>query len=308
MQQLAPRMTSSVLDLPEPPAALSPAERLALYAELGKARLTAMAVLAVAMGYLLAGGRADLRLAALLVGAGMLSGASSFLNQFQESEWDARMERTRERPIPSGKISELEALSSGTVLGMVGYLLVDQAVGTSAALVGLAVLLGYNFAYTPLKRVAWWNTLVGALVGALPVVMGQVAAAGSLGTPGALPFGLLFLWQLPHFFAIAWLYRVDYRAGGFAMLSRQDRTGRLSAGAALLGALAMVSLSLVPYVEGQGGWLAAAGVALLGIAMLAPCVRFLAEPTDHAAREVFRFSLVYLPTLFMLMLLDKAGS
>lgn len=307
MQQLSPRMTTLFETLPMRSEALSAAERLRLYADLGKLRLSSMAVLSVAMGYLLAGGVPELRFLGLLAGAGMLSAASSFLNQFQEAEYDARMPRTRERPVPSGRISELEALSSGIVLAMVGYLLVDQSVGTGPAMVGLAVLLGYNFVYTPLKRVAWWNTLAGAVVGALPVVMGQVAAAGSWGAPGAHLFGLVFLWQLPHFFAIAWLYREDYRLGGFAMLSRDDRTGRRSAGAGLAGALALVVLSLTPALQGRAGWIHGLGALGLGLVLLALSLGFLIEPTDSRARGVFGFSLVYLPALLVLMLFDKVG-
>ena len=253
-----------------------------------------------------AGGSPDLRMVALLIGSFLISAASSFLNQFQEAEHDVRMVRTQGRPLPSGRIGDLEALISGMFLGLVGFLLL-QAVHPTAAAVGAAILVGYNMAYTPLKRLTEVNTFVGAVVGALPVVLGAVAVDGRVDAPAQQLFAILFLWQLPHFWAIAWLHREDYRRGGFHMLSRNDMDGRLSGVSTLLGMMLLLPVSLVPSISGVAGPIYFYGALVMGLAWGGLCAAFAWSPSDLAARRVFRASLVYLPALLVLLLADKAG-
>jgi protoheme IX farnesyltransferase len=310
MHDLSTRYSAELAPIAAAPAlsaALTPGERLAAYGELAKAKLSLMAVLAVAAGYLQAGGAVDLRMVALLLGAFLMSAASSFLNQFQEAEHDVRMVRTRGRPLPSGRIGDLEALISGMFLGLVGFLVLQGLVHPTAAAVGAAILVGYNLAYTPLKRLTEVNTFVGAVVGALPVVLGAAAVDGRIGEPAQQLFAILFLWQLPHFWAIAWLHREDYRRGGFYMLSRNDQDGRLSGLSTLLGVLLLLPVSLVPSLSGVAGPIYFYGALMMGLAWGGLCAAFAWSPSDLAARRVFRASLVYLPALLMLLLADKAG-
>lgn len=301
--RLAPRLGA----LEPASRALSGAERVRAYAELGKARLSAMAVAAVGVGYCVGGGGADAKIVPLLVGAGALSAASSFLNQFQEAEFDTLMSRTRVRPIPSGRISELEALATGLFLASIGALVLHHSVHPKALLVGMSILLGYNLAYTPLKRVSQLNTFVGAVVGALPVVLGAVAVRGQVSPPAQVLFAILFLWQLPHFWAIAWMHREDYRRGGYAMLSGRDQTGHISGLYCLLGVLLLFPVTLLPTMSGWTGAAYFCGAVFLGIGWIALAARFAWRPSDENARAVFRGSLVYLPALFLLMLVDKVG-
>lgn len=286
---------------------LSSTQRLAAYAELAKAKLSLMAVVAVAAGYLLAGGEPGAKMLALLLGSFLMSAASSFLNQFQEAEHDVRMVRTRSRPLPSGRIGDLEALVSGMFLGLAGFLILQGLVHPTAAAVGASILVGYNLAYTPLKRLTEANTFVGAVVGALPVILGAAAVDGRIDEPAQQLFAILFLWQLPHFWAIAWLHRDDYRRGGFHMLSRNDQDGRLTGLSTLLGMLLLLPVSLVPSLSGVAGPIYFYGALSLGLAWAALCAGFAWSPSDLAARRVFRASLVYLPLLFLLLLADKVG-
>lgn len=300
---------SHAVDAAPPVAAVAlglPA-RVSLYLEMSKPRLSLLAVASAVVGYLLAGGEPGVPMLALGVGSFLMSAGSSLLNQVLEREHDARMVRTRGRALPSGRISPEEALGVGILTGLTGAVLLAQLVHPLSAALGVAVLTGYVLLYTPLKRRTSLNTFVGAVVGALPVAMGTVAAAGKAEEVGAALFAIQFLWQLPHFWAIAWLHREDYRGGGFAMLTRDDETGRITGLHALAAALLLIPVALVPSVLRLAGPLYFAGALGMGVALVALALGFALRPTDDGARGLFRYSLVHLPLLFALLLIDKVG-
>ncbi len=283
------------------------AERLGAVSELAKPRLSALAVAASLVGYGMADGGAGDRLGALTLGSALLAASSSALNQFLEREYDREMRRTRERPLPSGRLREEEALGLGLLWGAAGSLVLLQGVNLSAALVGLCILLGYVLVYTPLKRLTDLNTYVGAVFGALPVVMGFAAAEPQVDERAALLFLIVFFWQLPHFWAIAWMHRVDYREAGFHMLSRYDADGRLSALSGLAATLVLLPVTLSPSLFRITGPAYFAGALALGLVFLAAGAVFAIRPSDRSARGVFHVSICYLPALFVLMLIDKVG-
>jgi protoheme IX farnesyltransferase len=283
------------------------AERAGLYWKMFKPKLSGLSVSSTAVAYLLVGGRLDFTLGLLLLGAALLAAGSSFLNQVQERDYDARMERTRGRPLPQGKMSELEVLCAGVLFALMGSVILAQWVHPLAALVGVSILLGYNLLYTPMKRVSALNTFMGAIPGALPVVLGQVGAVGGLGDLGLNLFAIVFLWQLPHFWAISWIYREDYLRGGYVMLSAEDSSGRITSLSALAGSLLLIPVTLLPALDGAAGGAYFGGAFLLGLGLLGASLWFALHPSKASARLLFRASIFYLPLLFVLLLIDKAG-
>jgi protoheme IX farnesyltransferase len=303
---------------PAPPAADVPAVtgvtaaapgRTADYLELTKPRIAVMALFTVAIGYLLgAGANADLAvLLNTVIGAGLVAAGGSALNQWWERKTDARMRRTRTRPLPAGRLVPAEAAAFGVVLSLVGLAyLVATVPHPAAAVVAAVTLVSYVAVYTPLKTATEWNTLVGAVPGALPPVIGWAAACGSADPLGAAgPFLVIFLWQLPHFLAIAWMYREDYARGGLRMLPGSDPTGRKTAAAMILTCAGLLAVSLLPVVAGPAGVVYAAGAVLAGLLFLRQTVRFERTRTDKQARTVLRASLLYLPAVLGLLLLDR---
>lgn len=280
--------------------------RLADYLELTKPRIAVMALFTVAAGYLLgAGAAADGRvLFHALVGAGLVAAGGAALNQLFERRLDARMRRTANRPLPAGRISAEEAAAFGAGMAGAGLAYLLATVPTAALVAALATVVTYVLVYTPLKTVTAWNTMVGAIPGALPPVIGWCAARGWEGTgTAALLFAVLFLWQLPHFMAIAWMYRDDYAAAGLRMVPHRDPTGRRTAGVMIATAAALLPVGVLAGLV-VGGWLAAAGAAVAGVYFLARSLEFGRCRTDRAARRVLRASIIYLPCVFALLLLD----
>lgn len=280
--------------------------RLADYLELTKPRIAVLALFTVGAGYLLgAGASADVRvLFHALVGAGLVAAGGSALNQLLERRLDARMRRTADRPLPSGRISPEEAAAFGAGLSGAGLAYLLATVPTAALVAAAATVATYVLVYTPLKRVTVWNTVVGAVPGALPPVIGWCAARGweGVGTASLL-FAVLFLWQLPHFMAIAWMYRDDYAAAGLRMLPGIDRSGSRTATAMVLTAAILLPVGAAASLV-IGGWLAAIGAALVGAFFLARSFGFARSRTDREARRVLRASIVYLPCVFALLLID----
>jgi len=275
--------------------------------ELTKPRITQLVLLTAAAGfYLGARDRVDLLLLAnALVGTALVAGGTNAWNQIRECDVDARMARTRRRPLPSGRLTLRAAAwfaSAITVLG-VGYL----AVTVNLLTAGLAALTfaSYVLLYTPLKRRTSLNTLVGAVPGALPIVGGWTAAGGRLDVAVAALFWILFLWQLPHFLALSWVYREDYRAGGLRMLSVTDADGSHTARMALLYAVALLPISLLPTLLGVTGAWYFYGALALGLAYVAAGTGLLVRTTPSGAWRLFFVSIVYLPALLTLMVLDK---
>jgi len=280
---------------------------VAIYLELSKARLCAMVLLTTAVGYLVAdpGRGIGVSWLATLAGTYLAALGANALNQWLERAADARMERTRGRPLPSERLAPGRALVWGLVASLVGPALLAITVGTLPALLAAGTVLLYVLVYTPLKRVSTLNTLVGAVCGAIPPLIGWSAATGRITEGGWLLGAVLFLWQMPHFLSLAWLYRDDYERGGFMMLPVLDRSGGLTFRVTLLFALMLVPLALSIFLAGVAGPWFALGATLLGLAWTATCVRLLRTGRRTDARRVFLASLAYLPLALGLMVADR---
>lgn len=276
-------------------------------AELTKARITLMVVVTAAAGYLLASaGAVDLlHLAHALLGTGLVAAGAGVLNQVLERDVDALMRRTADRPIPAGRIDPDAALLFGVATAVVGLGYLALAVNLLTALLGAATLAAYVFVYTPMKRVSSLATLVGAVPGAVPPMMGWAAARDSIDAGAWVLFGILFLWQLPHFLAIAWMYRADYERGGFPMLPVLDPEGSRTARQMILYAAALVPVSLLPSVLGLTGAVYFLGALALGLAFLGFAFAFDRARSGRAARHLLLVSVVYLPAILAVMLLDR---
>ncbi len=286
-------------------ARVAPWPGVGVLLELSKARLSALVLLTTLVGYMLAGSDASLaNVLATLVGTALAAFGANALNQCIEADRDARMNRTRRRPLPSGRLSPRWAWSYALSVAAAGPLLLAAAVGPlPAALAALCELI-YVFAYTPLKVRTPLNTLVGAVCGAIPPMIGWSAATGRLELGAWVLAAILFCWQIPHFLALAWLYRDDYRAGGFRMLPEVDPAGRLTGGAALLYSLGLLAVSLLLHPLGIVGPLYVAGATLLGLLLIGGSVWLWMQRTHTSARRLFLASVIYLPLLLALMVFD----
>ena len=277
--------------------------------ELSKPRITQLVVLTAAGGYYMASrGPFELgRFGWTVLGTALVAAGTNALNQVRERRTDALMHRTRNRPLPSGRLTPRAAVTFAVVTATAGIALLAWRVNLlTAALAGLT-LVSYVWLYTSLKPRTSYNTLVGAVPGALPVLGGWTAAGGQLSAPAWALFGALFLWQLPHFLALAWIYRDDYHSAGLAMLSIGDTDGSRTARMTLLYAVALVPVSLLPTVLGLTGSLYFWGVLVLSVVYAASGAAMLLRPEARQAwaRRVFLVSIVYLPALLTLGVVDK---
>ena len=276
------------------------------FLELTKPRLSSLVLLVVALGaWLGSAGAVDASTLVLAVlGTALVAGGANALNMVIERGLDARMARTASRPLPSGRIEPREAAVFGIALTAVGLLLL---LGTTplAALLAAITSASYVLVYTPLKRRTTLNTHVGAIPGALPALIGWAAARGTLDPDAWTLFAVVYLWQLPHFLAIAWLYREDYARGGFRMLPSADPDGVATGRQALLGAIALLVASLLPALTGLTGLSYFAGALLLGAWFVKRSLAFALSRTAITARQLLRASLVYLPAVLALMFLDR---
>lgn len=282
-------------------------ELIADLAELAKVRIALMVAVTAAAGFVLASrGGVDVGLLIhALVGTATLAMAGGVLNQVLERDVDGLMPRTADRPIPGGRVGADAALVLGVLLAVTGLGHLTLVVNPLTALLGAATLAGYVFIYTPLKRVSSLATVIGAVPGAMPPLMGWAAARGTL-EPGAWAlFSILFLWQLPHFLAIAWMYRDDYAQGGFPMLTVSDPDGRRTGRQALLWAAALVPASLAPTALGLAGTIYFAGALALSLGYLAAAAVFARQRTRPAARRLLLVSILYLPAVLGTMLVDR---
>jgi len=276
--------------------------------ELGKARLSALVVLTAVVGFVLAArGPLDWgRLLWVSIGTALAALGANALNEHLERERDRRMLRTRGRPLPSGRLEPHEALWYGIGAGVLGTLLLLVFVNALAGLLASAAILLYVLVYTPLKLRTAASTLVGAVVGALPPLIGWIGAHGRL-DPGAWGLaGVLLVWQIPHFLSLGWIYRVDYNRGGFQLLPVVDRRGAFTACVVVVYALLLVALSLSLVWMGEVGVLYTSGALALGAWLVALCVLLERRPCVSAARRVFVASIIYLPLLLGLMVIDRA--
>ena len=290
--QARPRTTSALSDL----------------ADLVKARLSLLTVVTAMAGFAL--GVKDswswLLLAATVTGTALSAAGAAALNQWWEREFDARMKRTRERPLPAGRMAASDALLTGVGLSLSGVLCLALFANVLAAALAAATIASYIFVYTPLKRVTTLNTIVGAVPGALPPLIGWTAARGSVNAEGVTLFAILFLWQMPHFLAIAWLYRSDYAQAGFRMLSENDESGAVTGRQAFIYALALLAVSLLPSVFFAYSALYFYGALLLGAGFASVAANFaVSGGSVPAARWLFLASIAYLPFLLALMVLAR---
>jgi protoheme IX farnesyltransferase len=241
-----------------------------------------------------------------VLGTALLASGAAALNQLLERDYDARMRRTRGRPLPSGRLSAEIVLLFGGFCSVAGLIYIALAVNLLTSVLGAVTLLTYLFIYTPLKRVTWLNTAIGAIPGAIPPLMGWTAARGELSAGGWVLFGILALWQMPHFFAIAWIYRDEYAQAGFVMLPAVDaegsRTGQQSVGHTAL----LLPLSLLPFLFQMAGPVYLTGAVLLGAAYGVCALNFSRRLTLRSAKQLFFSSIIYLPLLLTLLVLDKA--
>ena len=280
--------------------------RAADFLELTKPRITSLVLVTAAVGYAVGGlgPFSVLRFLVFMTGTALLCAGASALNQHAERDADARMLRTNRRPLPAGRLRPEEAVVFGLALSGTGLAFLVFVNPLTLAL-GAASLSIYVLVYTPLKRVSSLCTVVGAVPGALPPLMGWAAAHGSLGPAGLGLFAILFLWQLPHFLAIGWLYRDDYARGGFPMLAVTDRDGSSTGRQAVLYATALLPVTLAAGLLASAGRGYLWGALLLGVAFLACAARFAWRRTAPAARLLFFASVLYLPLLLGLMVFDR---
>lgn len=274
---------------------------------LTKPGITKMVALTAWVGFVLASSRlfVDARLIGLLVGTVLQASGASVLNQYLEVVRDTRMPRTASRPIPMGRVSRRTALGFGVLLCLLGTAALWQLTNALATGIGVATILLYLFVYTPLKVVTPWSTVIGAVPGALPPLMGWVAAEGRVSAAGWLLFGVLFFWQLPHFFAIAWLYREDYAKGGYRTNSVVDPTGRRAGWETLIFTVALVATSLGFLLTPLGVGLAYVLVAsALGAVFLGLGLQFSRRLDKSSARRLLLFSIAYLPLLLGTLVVD----
>ena len=282
------------------------AGRLAVFASLVKARLTLMVLITTAVGFYMGAETVTVSiLIHVLLGTALVASGAQALNQYLEKEHDAKMTRTANRPIPAGRIRPEMALLYGGVAGAIGLVWLALTVNLMTSVVGAVTLVSYVLIYTPLKRVTPMNTVIGAVPGALPALMGWTAAQATISTEGWALVAILFFWQLPHFFAISWMYRDEYARAGFAMLSVNDMTGERTSQHALNYTIGLVPFALAPFILRLAGSAYLAGAAILSVIFVIYAFRFTRNLTVVSARQLFYYSLLYLPLLLGLMVYDK---
>ena len=281
--------------------------KLEHYLSLSKPRLLATVVLSALLGFVLPMGLSNtiFPLLFLLFGTALMGAGANTLNQCMEIGPDSRMYRTKNRALPMGKLSEKEAIIFGILISALGFFVLWFGLNFLTAVLGLLTLLSYIMVYTPLKQKTATNTWLGGVTGALPPVMGWVAARGQLEWEVLPIFALLYFWQLPHFFAIAWMYRDDYKRGGFKMLSHYDKTGKRTAMQMLINCGMLYAASLAVFVVNQGSIFYLAGASALILVFFGVIVLFHKERSVENARKVFLASIIYLPLLIGILVLDQ---
>jgi heme o synthase len=295
---------SELVDLPNTFAGPS---RASDFYEMTKPRLNFLVLVTTAVGYYMAADRLSdwPRLLNVLLGTALTAGGASVLNQLLERDYDKLMPRTRNRALPTGRVAPAEALRFGLALSIIGVLYLALFVNILTALLGALTLLSYIFIYTPMKRHTTLNTVIGAIPGAIPPMMGWTAVHGALSPEALALFGILFFWQMPHFLAIAILYRRDYAAGGFKMLPVIDEDLAITSRQILLYALALIPVTLLPALIGMTGAFYFTAAVLLGLGFLSFAVSCAASRERVDARKLFFASIIYLPLLLAAMMMNK---
>lgn len=276
------------------------------YLELTKPRIAMLVLVTVVVGAFVGGWGPNvepMRLLHALVGTALVAASASAFNQWLERRSDARMARTADRPLPAGRLGSREVILFGLLTLLLGVTWLLWAVNLLAALLGIATWVIYVCIYTPLKSRTTLNTIVGAVAGALPVLIGWAAVEGRIGLPAATLFTIVYLWQFPHFMAIAFLYREDYARAGLKMLASVEGSGPRAGAHAVTAALALVPVSLLPFMLQLAGPVYLLGAVVLGAAYASSSLRFARRLDETSARGLLRISLVYLPALLVLLML-----
>ena len=276
------------------------------YLELTKPRVTWLIVMSTAVGYYFghSGPWSLWTVVHTLLGTALIASGTAALNQWYERDADSRMRRTQLRPLPAGRLKPNQALWFGIGLAVAGGAELGFAVNWFASALGLTTLLMYLCLYTPLKQKTWWSTTVGAVPGAMPPLIGYAAAANHLNPDAWVLAAILFLWQFPHFYAIAWMYREDYSRAGIRMLPVMEPDGESTARQILLYSVLLIPISLLPKWMGMTGTIYLIGASALGLLFLYSGIRVSLDRTKVRARKVLLASVVYLPALYVLMVLD----
>jgi heme o synthase len=277
------------------------------FVALAKPRLNLLVVASALAGYVMAGGEIldAIRVVCTVAGTALVAGGASAFNQVIERVPDSLMRRTRMRPVPDGRLQPFESVAFGLVLSVIGLAVLATEVNLLSAAVALATLLTYALIYTPLKRRTSFATVIGAIPGALPPVIGWAAARGSLSQGAWVLFAIVFLWQLPHFLAIAWLYREDYARAGFPMLPVIEPDGRSTARQALFYCAALLPVSLAPTLVGMTNTVYFVSALGLGLLFLGLTLKFARTRAVADARRLFFGSIIYLPILWILMIAGR---
>jgi protoheme IX farnesyltransferase len=277
------------------------------FVALAKPRLNLLVVASTLAGYAMADGEplGLLRICGLALGTGLVAGGASAFNQVYERDIDALMQRTRLRPMPDQRLQPIEGVVFGVAITIFGALMVAVSSNALAAAVALTTVLIYVAIYTPLKQRTPFNTVIGAIPGALPAIVGWAAASGEITAKAWVLFGIMFLWQMPHFLAIAWLCREDYARARLQMLPVLEPDGRSTGRQAVLYGAALIPVSLAPAPLHMAGQVYFAGALILGLAFLWLTFCFARTRSTHDARRAFFASLAYLPLLWILMIADK---
>jgi len=289
-------------------AVTKPRKRIADFIALTKPRLNSLVVVTTGVGYLV-GHDGEFNLfvfANTTIGTALVAGSAAAFNQVSERDLDARMVRTKRRPIPAGRLKPNEAIRLAVLLAVAGLAQITFGANPTAALVALGTLVSYTNIYTPFKRWTHWSLLVGAIPGALPVVIGWAAAKPLTAETWSL-FALVFVWQLPHFLALSWIYRVDFKMSGLPLLSVIDPSGRRTASHLLIYAVLLLPVSLIPIWIDLSGKLYSVGVTISTICLIILATLFAVDRSTSRARLLFVATLVYLPVVWALLLLDTTG-
>jgi heme o synthase len=293
------------------PAAIAasqiPKTKTSDFIELTKPKLTSLVLFTAFVGFC-AGVQGPMKLMVLLhtlIGTALLSGGASAFNMYSEQQTDALMNRTALRPLAAGRIQSGQALIFAFLISIGGLVYLYIFANHLTSLLSAIVFASYLFLYTPLKTKTWLCTLVGAFPGALPIVMGWTAATGSLSFNAWVLFAIVFLWQIPHFYAIGWMYRDDYAQAGLPMLSVIDRNGKRTGRQAVIFIAALIFMSLLPYLAGTTGRAYPIGAVVLGCAFLGFGIHFARLRDRPSARRLFLVSALYLPALLVLLVFDK---
>ena len=290
----------------EPRSLVTESSRVSVYVKLAKPEVTLLVLVATGLGFMMASPFLSVgALGKVLLGTGLLAIGTATLNHCLERNDDAKMHRTAQRPLPAGQLSAWEAYGLGVCLCLSGTIYLALQVNQLTSVIGLMTTLLYLAVYTPLKRKSSWCTFVGAFPGAAPVLMGWAAATDTLLQEAWVLFAVLFIWQFPHFLAIAWMYREDYARAGMLMLPTNDPEGNVAFRQVLGYSFALVPVSLTPFWMGMAGTFYLIAALLLGCGFLYYSYRFYSKRTKQYAKLMLHVTVVYLPLLFSMMVLDK---